>query len=114
MNEKKTSFKRFFRFGLRSFFVVTTTFCVWFGIVKTQANSQSEIVEMVQSTGGHCRYDFEVDRLWLLFVDLGSLPVSVVVKNTQSELSAPFTASKPYTCRPYAQSHSRNELTGTE
>ena len=62
MNEKKTSFKRFFRFGLRSFFVVTTAFCVWFGIVKTQANSQADIVEMVRTTGGHCRYDFEVDE----------------------------------------------------
>jgi len=61
MDKKKTSFKRFFRFGLRSFFVVTTVFCVWFGIVKTQAKSQSDIVELVQTTGGYCRYDFEFD-----------------------------------------------------
>lgn len=62
MDIKTNWTRRFFRFGLKTFFVVTTVFCVWFGVLKTQADRQASVVERVRHLYGHCRYDFEFSK----------------------------------------------------
>ncbi len=53
--------RRYLQFSLRTFLVVLTLVCVWFGWQVNQANQQRKAVAWVLEMGGSVQYDYEVD-----------------------------------------------------
>ena len=51
--------RRFFRYSLRTLFIVVTVFCVWMGIISKQAREQGLAVEAIQELGGEVVYEHE-------------------------------------------------------
>ncbi len=61
MTNPKTRHRRYWQFSLRTFLVVLTLVCVWFGWQVNQANRQRKAVAWVLEMGGSVQYDYEVD-----------------------------------------------------
>ena len=53
--------RRWFRFSLRTFLIVLTIFCVWFGLYLYRVEQQREAVKWVLGHGGTVYYDYELD-----------------------------------------------------
>ena len=51
--------RRWLRFSLRTFFVLLTVFCVWFGWHVERARQQRKAVEWVVEMGGRVLYDYQ-------------------------------------------------------
>lgn len=51
--------RRFFQFGLRTLFLLTTIFAVWLGIHIHRARKQKEAVKAIRDFGGWVYYDFQ-------------------------------------------------------
>ena len=51
--------RRWFRFGLLSFLLFITAFCLWLGWHVEQARRQREAVAWVQEMGGKVQYEYE-------------------------------------------------------
>ena len=60
MSDPKTRHRRYLRFSLRTFLVVLTVVCVWFGWQVSQVNQRRQAVAWVLEMGGLVRYDYEV------------------------------------------------------
>ena len=54
--------RRWRQFRLRTFFVLVTVLCVWFGWQVHRAKQQREAVKWVRESGGSVRYDYECDE----------------------------------------------------
>lgn len=52
--------RRFFRYSLRTLFVVVTVFCVWMGMIAKAARDQRLAVEAIQEAGGTVYYQHQV------------------------------------------------------
>ncbi len=61
MSDPKTRHRRYRQFSLRTFLVVLTVACVWFGWQVNRANRQRKAVAWVLDIGGAVKYDYEVD-----------------------------------------------------
>ncbi len=61
MSDPKTHRRRYRQFSLRTFLVVLTIVCVWFGWQVNRANRQRQAVAWVLEIGGSVKYDYEVD-----------------------------------------------------
>ncbi len=61
MSDPKTRHRRYRQFSLRTFLVVLTFVCVWFGWQVNRANRQRQAVAWVLEMGGAVSYDCEVD-----------------------------------------------------
>ena len=59
MTEAKPK-RRWFRFSLRTLFVLVTAFCVWLGWEVNAARRQKEAVEAIVKAGGTIGYDFQI------------------------------------------------------
>ena len=55
MTDPKTRRRRYLRFSLRTFLVVLTLACVWFGWMGNLANRQRQAVAWVLEMGRSCR-----------------------------------------------------------
>jgi len=53
--------RRFFRYSLRTLFVVVTVFCVWVGITAKRARDQKYAVETIREMGGWVFYEHQLD-----------------------------------------------------
>jgi len=51
--------RRFFRYSLRTLFVVVTVFCVWMGITAKRARDQKQAVEAILEMGGFVFYEHQ-------------------------------------------------------
>jgi len=51
--------RRFFRYSLRTLFVVVTVFCVWMGITAKRARDQKLAVQAVEALGGTVRFEHQ-------------------------------------------------------
>ncbi len=61
MNDPKTRHRRYRQFSLRTFLVVLTLVCVWFGCLVNRSNRQRKAVAWVLEMRGSVQYDYEVD-----------------------------------------------------
>ncbi len=61
--------RRYLKFSLRTFFVLLTLVCVWFGWQVNQANRQRKAVAWVLEMGGSVEYDYEVDGAGNIIAD---------------------------------------------
>ena len=52
---------RFFRFRLKTLFIVFTAIAVYLGIETSQAAKQRKALAIVQKLGGRLLYDYEID-----------------------------------------------------
>jgi hypothetical protein len=55
--------RRWFRYSLRTFFVIITVLCLWLGAKLNAARQQQRAVEAVRGLGGNVKYDFEDGRI---------------------------------------------------
>ena len=62
MSDPKTRHRRYRQFSLRTFLVVLTIVCVWFGWQVNRANQQRKAVAWVLEMEGFVKYDYEVDE----------------------------------------------------
>ncbi len=53
--------RRYLQFSLRTFLVLLTLVCVWFGWQVNRANQRRQAVAWVLEMGGSVQYDYEVD-----------------------------------------------------
>jgi len=53
--------RRFFRYSLRTLFIVVTVFCVWMGITAKLAREQKQAVETIEALGGRVQYQHETN-----------------------------------------------------
>ncbi len=53
--------RRWFRFSLRTFFVLLTMLCVWLAMVANSARRQREATEWAEKNSGYIMYDWERD-----------------------------------------------------
>jgi hypothetical protein len=51
--------RRFWRFSLKTLFVLVTLFCIWFGLWAGSANRQRHAVEAIEQLGGKFKYDYQ-------------------------------------------------------
>ena len=61
MSDPKTRHHRYRQFSLRTFLLVLTLVCVWFGWQVNRGNRQRKAVAWVEQMGGFVSYDYEVD-----------------------------------------------------
>ncbi len=61
MSDPKTRRRRYRQFSLRTFLVVLTLVCVWFGWQVNRANQQRQAAAWVLEMGGSVTYDYEFD-----------------------------------------------------
>ncbi len=52
--------RRFFRYSLRTLFLVVTVFCIWLGIIANRARDQKHAVEVILEAGGHVMYEHQI------------------------------------------------------
>jgi Leucine-rich repeat (LRR) protein len=52
------SYRRFFRFSLRTFLIGLTVLCIWLGIKVSDARKQREAVAAIRNLGGSVEYDY--------------------------------------------------------
>jgi len=99
--------RRWFRFSLRTFFVLLTIACVWLGIGVNRARNQRLAVEQIRALGGRVSYDYQypliADRFhtfrasepeWvmrLLGVDFSHHPVALGLDRVGDEAAPALT-----------------------
>jgi len=54
--------RRFFRYSLRTLFVVVTVFCLWMGWQVKRAKDQGQAVKAIQEAGGRVTYRYQDDN----------------------------------------------------
>ena len=51
--------RRFFRYSLRTLFIVVTVFCILLGMIVKQARDQRLAMEVIQAAGGKISYEHQ-------------------------------------------------------
>jgi len=54
--------RRFFRYSLRTLFIVVTVFCIWMAFAAIRARDQRYAVDAILEAGGSVSYEHQIPR----------------------------------------------------